>query len=309
MSDFKNILIEKYKGHFIKQNPQLTTDNEETIAFCNKQLKLFYEPYIAYLDARKINSELIEKQLYDLIASDNNNQMERINLICFLCLNTIFNENTSLKKFTNELAGFDEIRFYFDLGEFEHSVIPFLEYEINTSIVDLITAIEYNRQLKLTDVVFRTLNTNRNTVKKNIFNLKEKRRYNAKKPRKKLENELEIEKLEENTIDKFNVDNDEFTETLYKENRSVVKSERSMMIVKNILNQIIESNKTKIGFSKSKLFASIQSYIFLLFDNNQLGIKTKAAFDESNCKTIKEEYEFNYKKYYNNRIRSLIFKL
>ena len=308
MSNFKNTIIEIFKDNFVKQNPQFTTDDEETIAFCNKQLNLIYEPYNNYINDKK-------KLSYDLEAQINNFNVEQIDKRTWvfntqlLITHSVFNERPSLKKYTAELIGFDNIRYYFDLVEFENAVIPFLKYDINISILDLIEALEYNRLLKYFDVLLNSLKMDRSEIINDIKNQVEKNTYNAKRPRAKKEIEVEFEPIEAFAYDKFNITKNELINLLLNEFKSAVKSRNGMEIMKNILNQIIESHKTKKGFSQSKLFASIQSFIFLLFDNNQLGIKTKEAFDESNSKTIKEEYESNYKKYYNNRIRSLIFKL
>ena len=77
---------------------------------------------------------------------------------------------------------------------------------------------------------------------------------------------------------------------------------------KQILNKIINKQRGKNGFSKSKLLKSIQAFIYLLFDNDQYGIKRKETFDEQNSKRREDEYDGDYNRYYNKRIDSLVFK-
>ena len=50
------------------------------------------------------------------------------------------------------------------------------------------------------------------------------------------------------------------------------------------------------------------AFIYLLFDNNQYGIKRKESFDEQNNKRKEDEYDGDYNRYYNKRIDSLVFK-
>ncbi|MEY4293208.1 MAG: hypothetical protein RIQ61_1606 [Bacteroidota bacterium] len=309
MNNFKNIIKEKYKDYFIKQNPQFTIEHEETIAFCNEQLKKYYEPYITYVENKKKRSIEIEAELNNINKNELNDSRDWIMAVASLCMHSIFCLRPSLNKYTDKITGFKEIRFYFNLHEFEYSTIPFLEFNLDISFIDLIKALEFNRQLKLYEAILKTVNVDRDKLKSIFYNLKEKRKYNAKRPRKKEKNEIMLEMLEELTTEKYKLSKLEYIESLYKESRSVVKSEIGIGILRNILNQIIEKQKTNKEFSQSKLFESIQEYIFLLFNNDQLGIKSKTVFEEGNSRTIKEEYDFNYKKYYNSRIRSLIFKI
>jgi hypothetical protein len=78
--------------------------------------------------------------------------------------------------------------------------------------------------------------------------------------------------------------------------------------LKYVLNRIINQQRSINGVSKSNFLKSIQPYIFLLFDNDQYGIKRKETFDALNSKRREDEYDGNYNKYYNKRIESLVFK-
>jgi len=130
MSDFKNKLIEKYTEYFIKNNPSNSKDDQATTDFCNEKLEQYYVPYINYIETKRKMSKDKEVELENIKANTSVSNRERLFKIGFLCSMSIFSERPSLKTYTDELKGFDEIRFYFDVNEFQNSIIPFLDFEI-----------------------------------------------------------------------------------------------------------------------------------------------------------------------------------
>ena len=110
------------------------------------------------------------------------------------------------------------------------------------------------------------------------------------------------------TTDTFEKSEEEVTESIFKVLKSDVKSKAGMEELKYVLNQIINLQRSINGVSKSNFLKSIQPYIFLLFDNDQYGIKRKETFDVLNSKRREDEYDGDYNRYYNKRIDSLVFK-
>ncbi|MFN5941697.1 MAG: hypothetical protein ACK44S_00755, partial [Bacteroidota bacterium] len=281
MSNLKNILIEKYTEYFIQNNPSYSKDDQATIDFCNAKLEQYYAPYISYIvDKKKISNET--EELLTSEASLRIDQRERITMIGLLCIASIFSERPSLKIYTDELTGFDEIRYYFNLEEFERSIIPFLNYNIETNFIELIEILELNRKVKLTNAMLATINIERMEIKKDINNFKDKKSYNAQNPRAKKENEIEFDDIIKFTTDTFEKSEEEVTESIFKVLKSDVKSKEGMEELKYVLNRIINQQRSINGVSKSNFLKSIQPYIFLLFDNDQYGIKRKETFDEQN---------------------------
>jgi len=308
MSDFKNKLIEKYTEYFILNNPSYNKDDQATTDFCNEKLEQYYVPYINYIENKRKMSKDKEVELENLKANTSVSYRERLFKIGFLCSMSIFSERPSLKTYTDELKGFDEIRFYFDVNEFQNSIIPFLDFEIEINFIELIQILEQNREVNLINVMLSTINIERMELKKDIINLKDKKSYNAQNPRAKKENEIEFENLIKNIKYTHTKSEEEVTESIFKELKSDVKSKTGMENLEKILNQIINPQKGTSVFSKSIFFNSIQAYIYLLFDNDQNGIKRKEKFDAQNNKRKEDEYDGDYKRYYNKRIDSLIFK-
>jgi hypothetical protein len=307
MSDFKNILIEKYTEYFIQNNPSYSKDDQATIDFCNAKLEQYYAPYISYIvDKKKISNET--EELLTSEASLKFDSRRRYMVIFKLCITSIFSERPSLKTYTNELKGFDEIRYYFNLEEFENSIISFLNYDIEINILDLIQVLEQNRNIKLKNTFLKTQKIEQDEIIKDIINLKDKKSYNAKKPRAKKEYEIVFENLIKFTTDTFEKSEEEITESIFKILKSDVKSKAGMEELKYVLNRIINQQKNIKGVSKSKILKSIQAFIYLLFDNDQYGIKRKETFDEQNNKRKEDEYDGDYNRYYNKRIDSLVFK-
>jgi hypothetical protein len=307
MSDFKNKLIEKYTEYFILNNPSYNKDDQATIDFCNAKLEQYYAPYISHIvDKKKISNET--EELLTSEASLKLDSRRRYMEIFKLCITSIFSERPSLKTYTNELKGFDEIRYYFNLEEFENSIISFLNYDIEINILDLIQVLEQNRNIKLKNTFLKTQKIEQDEIIKDIINLKDKKSYNAKKPRAKKENEIVFENIIKFTTDTFEKSEEEVTESIFKVLKSDVKSKAGMEELKYVLNQIINLQRSINGVSKSNFLKSIQPYIFLLFDNDQYGIKRKETFDALNSKRKEDEYDGDYNRYYNKRIDSLIFK-
>ena len=307
MSDFKNILIEKYTEYFIQNNPSYSKDDQATIDFCNAKLEQYYAPYISYIvDKKKISNET--EELLTSEASLKFDSRRRYMVIFKLCITSIFSERPSLKIYTDELTGFDEIRYYFNLEEFENSIIPFLNYDIEINILELIQILEQNRNINLQNTYFKTLNIERDEIKKDLYNIEEKRKYNAKNPRPKKEHEIVYEENSEFIKEKFKLNDETINKSTFELINSDVKSKTGMEELKQILNKIINKQRGKNGFSKSKLLKSIQAFIYLLFENDQYGIKRKETFDEQNNKRKEDEYDGDYKRYYNKRIDSLVFK-
>ncbi len=307
MSDFKNKLIEKYTEYFILNNPSYNKDDQATIDFCNAKLEQYYAPYISHIvDKKKISNET--EELLTSEASIKFDSRRRYMEIFKLCITSIFSERPSLKTYTNELKGFDEIRYYFNLEEFENSIISFLNYDIEINILDLIQVLEQNRNIKLKNTFLKTQKIEQDEIIKDIINLKDKKSYNAKKPRAKKENEIVFENIIKFTTDTFEKSEEEVTESIFKVLKSDVKSKEGMDELKYVLNRIINLQRSINGVSKSNFLKSIQPYIFLLFDNDQYGIKRKETFDALNSKRKEDEYDGDYNRYYNKRIDSLIFK-
>ena len=307
MSDFKNKLIEMYTEYFILNNPSYNKDDQATIDFCNAKLEQYYAPYISHIvDKKKISNET--EELLTSEASIKFDSRRRYMEIFKLCITSIFSERPSLKTYTNELKGFDEIRYYFNLEEFENSIISFLNYDIEINILDLIQVLKQNRNIKLKNTFLKTQKIEQDEIIKDIINLKDKKSYNAKKPKAKKENEIVFENIIKFTTDTFEKSEEEVTESIFKVLKSDVKSKEGMDELKNVLNRIINQQRSINGVSKSNFLKSIQPYIFLLFDNDQYGIKRKETFDALNSKRREDEYDGNYNKYYNKRIDSLVFK-
>ena len=307
MSDFKNKLIEKYTEYFILNNPSYNKDDQATTDFYNEKIEQYYIPYISHIESKRKKTKEVEEFLTSE-ASLRIDQRERITMIGLLCIASIFSERPSLKIYTDELTGFDEIRYYFNLEEFENSIIPFLNYDIEINILDLIQVLEQNRNINLQNTYFKTLNIERDEIKKDLYNIEEKRKYNAKNPRPKKEHEIVHEENSEFIKEKFKLNDETINKSTFELINSEVKSKAGMEELKQILNKIINKQRGKNGFSKSKLLKSIQAFIYLLFDNDQYGIKRKETFDALNSKRREDEYDGNYNKYYNKRIESLVFK-
>ena len=138
MSDFKNKLIEKYTEYFILNNPSNKKDDQATTDFCNEKIEQYYVPYINYIETKRKMSKDKEVELENIKANTSVSYRERLFKIGFLCSMSIFSERPSLKTYTDELKGFDEIRFYFDVNEFQNSIIPFLDFEIEINFIELI---------------------------------------------------------------------------------------------------------------------------------------------------------------------------
>ena len=307
MSDFKNKLIEKYTEYFILNNPSNKKEDQATTDFYNKKIEQYYVPYISHIESKRKKSKEVEEFLTSE-ASLRIDQRERITMIGLLCIASIFSERPSLKIYTDELKGFDEIRYYFNLEEFENSIISFLNYDIEINILELIQILEQNRNINLQNTYFKTLNIERDEIKKDLYNIEEKRKYNAKNPRPKKEHEIVHEKNSEFIKEKFMLNDEVINKSTFELINSDVKSKTGMEELKQILNKIINKQRGKNGFSKAKLLKSIQAFIYLLFDNDQYGIKRKETFDALNSKRREDEYDGNYNKYYNKRIESLVFK-
>ena len=135
MSNFKNILINKYTEYFIQNNPSYGKNDQVTIDFYNEKIEQYYVPYISHIESKRKMSKEVEEFLASE-ASLRNDQKQRIINIGLLCITSIFSERPSLKIYTDELTGFDEIRYYFNLEEFEDSIIPFLNYDIEINFLD-----------------------------------------------------------------------------------------------------------------------------------------------------------------------------
>jgi hypothetical protein len=307
MSNFKNILINKYSEYFIQNNPSYGKNDQVTIDFCNKKIEQYYVPYISHIESKRKKSKEVEAFLTSE-ASLGIDQRERITMIGLLCIASIFSERPSQKIYTDELTGFDEIRYYFNLEEFENSIIPFLNYDIEINILELIQVLEQNRNVNLLNIMIKTVNIERGKIKKELYNIEEKRKYNAKSPRPKKELEIVLENNSEFIKENFKINDEVINHSIFELINSDVKSKTGMEELKKILNQIINKQSGRKGFSKSKLLKSIQAFIYLLFENDQYGIKRKETFDEQNNKRKEDEYDGDYKRYYNKRIDSLVFK-
>ena len=307
MSNFKNILINKYTEYFIQNNPSYGKNDQVSIDFCNEKIEQYYVPYISHIDSKRKKSKEVE-ELLTSEASLRIDQRERKTIIGLLCIASIFSERPSLKIYTDELIGFDEIRYYFNLEEFENSIIPFLNYDIEINILELIQVLEQNRNVNLLNIMIKTVNIERVEIKKDLYNIEEKRKYNSKNPRPKKEHEIVLENNSEFIKENFKINEEVINHSMFELINSDVKSKTGMEELKQILNQIINKLSGRNGFSKSKLLKSIQAFIYLLFENDQYGIKRKETFDEQNNKRKEDEYDGNYNRYYVKRIDSLVFK-
>ncbi len=306
MSNFKNILLNKYTEYFIQNNPSYGKNDQETVDFCNEKIEQYYIPYISHIESKRKKSKEVEAFLTSE-ASLRIDQSERLTMIGLLCTASIFSERPSIKIFTNELTGFDEIRYYFNLEEFENSIIPFLNYDIESNFLELIQVLEQNRNVNLLNIMIKTVNIERVEIKKDLYNIEEKRKYNAKSPRPKKVHEIVLENYSEFIKENSKINDEVINHSIFELINSEVKSKTGMKELKQILNQIINKLSGRNGFSKSKLLKSIQAFIYLLFENNQYGIKRKETFDEQNNKRKEDEYDGNYNRYYIKRIDSLIF--
>ena len=61
MSNFKNILINKYTEYFIQNNPSYGKNDQVTIDFYNEKIEQYYVPYISHIESKRKMSKEVEE--------------------------------------------------------------------------------------------------------------------------------------------------------------------------------------------------------------------------------------------------------